>query len=121
MRSTGISHSSFSAPCSNPWGRDPVRAAEDDIRRYLVRHGVLTPPAPVSAPGNGRTLICFLAIYAAIGLAVLFGLFCLSRLECDPLFSDRGLTVACRGRAGNLAKIIGPASDTGFSLSNFSQ
>ena len=119
MRSTGISHSSFSGPWSNPWGRDPVRAAEDDIRRYLIRQGVLTPP--VSPPGNGPTLLCFLVIYAAIGLAVLLGLFCLSRLECDPLFSDRGLTVACRGRAGNLAKIIGPASDTGFTLSNFSQ
>jgi hypothetical protein len=119
MRSTGISHGSSSGPRSNPWGRDPVRAAEEDIRGYLIRHGLLTAPAPV--PGNGQTLLCFLAIYAAIGLAVLLGLFCLTRLECDPLFSDRGLTVACRGRAGNLAKIIGPASDTGLMLSSFSQ
>jgi hypothetical protein len=66
-------------------------------------------------------LLCFLVIYAAIGLTVLLGLFCLTRLECDPLFSDRGLTVACRGRAGNLVKIIGPASDNGFTLSGFSQ
>jgi hypothetical protein len=121
MRSTGFSHSSFSGPFSDFKGRDPVRAAEDDIRRYLVRYGVITPPAPVSPPGNGHTMVCFLVIYAAIGMAVLLGLFCLTRLECDPLFSDRGLTVACRGRAGNLAKIIGPASDTGFTLSGFSQ
>jgi hypothetical protein len=121
MRSTGISQNSFSGPRSNLWGRDPVRAAEEDIRGYLVRHGLLAPPAPASPPGNGQTLLCFLAIYAAIGLAVLLGLFCLTRLECDPLFSDRGLTVACRGRAGDLTKIVGPASDTGFSLSSFSQ
>jgi hypothetical protein len=115
MRSSGVSHSPFSAS----WSRDPIRAAEDDIRRYLIRHGVLTPPA--SVPGNGRTLLCFLGIYAAIALAALLGLFCLARLECDPLFSDRGLTVACRNRAGNLVKIIGPTSDTGFAFSSFSQ
>ena len=117
MRTSGFSHSPFSAP----WDRDPVRAAEEDIRKYLIRRGMLTPLAPTSPPGNGRTMLCFLAIYGAIALAALLGLFCLARLECDPLFSDRGLTVACRGRAGNLAKIIGPASDTGFSLSSFSQ
>jgi hypothetical protein len=119
MRSPGISHSPFSALS----GRDPVRAAEDDIRRYLIRRGVWAPPASASVPGNGRTLLCFLGIYAVIALAALLGLFCLARLECDPLFSDRGLTVACRGRAGNLAKIIGPASDnySGFTLSSFSQ
>ena len=117
MRSSGVGHSPFSAS----WSRDPIRAAEDDIRRYLIRHGVLTPPTPISPPGNGRTLLCFLGIYAAIALAALLGLFCLARLECDPLFSDRGLTVACRDRAGNMAKIIGPASDTGLTFSSFSQ
>jgi hypothetical protein len=119
MRSTGFSHSPFSAPRD----RDPVRAAQEDIRRYLTRRGVLTPPAPVSVPGNGHTLLCFLGIYVAIALVVLVGLFCLARLECDPLFSDRGLTVACRGRAGNLAKIVGPASDTysGFMPSSMPQ
>ncbi len=117
MRSSSIGHCSFSAS----WSRDPIRAAEDDIRRYLVRHGVLTPPTPTSPPGNTRTLLCFLGIYAAIALAALLGLFCLARLECDPLFSDRGLTVACRNHAGNLAKIIGPANDTGLTFSSFSQ
>ena len=121
MRSSGISHSSFPSPFSDNWGRDPVRAAEEDIRRYLDRHGILTRPAP--APGNGRTALCFLGIYAAIALVALIGLDCLAPLECDPLFSDHGLTAACRNHAGNLAKIIGPASDgySSFMLSGFPQ
>jgi hypothetical protein len=119
MQLPGFSHRSISAP----WDRDPIRAAEEDIRKYLIRHGVLTPPAPVSPPGNARTMLCFLAIYAAIGLAVLLGLFCLARLECDPLFSDRGLKAVCRNRAGNPTKIVGPASDnySGFMPSSISQ
>ena len=122
MRSSGISHSSFSGPFSDRWGHDPVRAAEEDIRRYLIRHGVLTPPR-ATAPGNGRTALCFLGIYAAIALVAVIGLYCLARLDCDPLFSDHGLTAACRNRAGNLAKIIGPASDaySGFMLSGLQQ
>jgi hypothetical protein len=121
MRSSGISHGSFPGPFPDHWGRDPVRAAEEDIRRYLNRHGILTRPAP--APGNGRTALCFLGIYAAIALVALVGLYCLARLDCDPLFSDRGLTAACRNRADNLAKIIGPASDgySGFMLSGLPQ
>ena len=119
MQSSGFSHRSLSAP----WDSDPVRRAEEDIRRYLIRHGMLTQPgpAPASPPGNGRTLLCFLMIYAIIGLAVLLGLFCLTRLECDPLFSDRGLKAVCRNRAGNLAKIVGSPGDAGFTLSGFSQ
>jgi hypothetical protein len=121
MHSSGISQSSFPSPFSDHWGRDPVRAAEEDIRRYLNRHGVLTRPAP--ATGNGRTALCFLGIYAAIALVALIGLYCFARLECDPLFSDRGLSEACRNHAGNLAKIIGPASDgySGFMLSGLPQ
>jgi hypothetical protein len=119
MQSSGFSHRSFSAP----WDGDPIRAAEEDIRRYLIRHGVLTPPAPVAPPSNARTMLCFLAIYVAIGLAVLLGLFCLMRLECDPLFSDRGLKAVCRNRTGNLTKTVGPASDTysGFMPSSMPQ
>lgn len=122
MRSSGISHGSISAPFPDRWGRDPVRAAEEDIRRYLIRQGILTPPS-AKAPGNGRTALCFLGIYAAIALVTLLGLYCLARLECDPLFSNHGLTAACHNRAGNLAKIIGPASDgySGFMLSGFQQ
>ena len=101
MRSSGISHGAFSAP----WGRDPVRVAEEDIRRYLIRRGLLRPPAPT----NGRTMLCFLAIYTAVALVAFVGLFCLARLECDPLFSDRGLTAACRSHSGELTKIFAPA------------
>jgi hypothetical protein len=121
MRSSDIGHSSFPAPFSDRWGRDPVRSAEEDIRRYLIRHGVLTRPA--SAPGNGQTALCFLGIYAAIALVALICLYCLARLECDPLFSDRGLGAACRNHAGNLARIIGPASDgySSFMLSGLPQ
>ena len=89
------------------WRRDPVRAAEADIRGYLIRHGGLK----ASRPGNGRTLVCFLGLYALIALATGIGLFCLARLECDPLFSDRGLTTACRNHPAGLAWIVAPASN----------
>jgi hypothetical protein len=102
MRSSGFSHSPFAT-------RDPVRAAEEDIRRYLIRRGVIAPPEPGS--GEPRTALCLLAIYVAIALVVVLASLLLARLECDPLFSDRGLTVACRNRPGELAKIIGPAGN----------
>jgi len=102
MRSSGFSHGRFAA-------RDPVRAAEDDIRRYLIRYGVIAPPS--SATGKPQTALCLLAIYVAIALVAALGLFVLARLECDPFFSDRGLTVACRNRAGALAKIVGATTN----------
>ncbi|HVW75956.1 MAG TPA: hypothetical protein VHC39_20125 [Rhizomicrobium sp.] len=101
MRASGFSHGPFTS-------RDPVRAAEEDIRRYLMRHGVIAPPEPEI--GEPQTALCLLAIYAAIAIVVLLGLFVLSRLECDPLFSDRGLTVACRNHLGALTR-VGPASN----------
>lgn len=116
MRSTGFSHHS---PFSAHSGRDPVRAAEEDIRRYLIRRGIITPPEPKS--GEPRPALCLLAIYVAIALVVVLASLLLARLECDPLFSDRGLTVACRNHhAGDLARIIGPASNgySGFMPSN---
>jgi hypothetical protein len=102
MRSSGFSHSPFTA-------RDPVRAAEEDIRRYLIRCGVIKSPEPRT--GEPQAALCLLAIYVAIALLVVLVSLLLARLECDPLFSDRGLTAACRGRAGALARIIGPASN----------
>ena len=108
MRSSGFTHSPFPRPLD----RDPIRAAEDDIRRYLIRCGVISPPE--IKRGEPRTALCLLGIYAMIGLAVCLGLFCLTRLECDPMFSDRGLKAVCRGRAVPLAKIVGPASYSGF-------
>jgi hypothetical protein len=118
MHLPDIAHSQFPAMP----GRDPIRAAEEDIRRYLIQHGVLKYPVPV-APGNGRTLLCFLAIYAAIAMVVLVGSFCLTRLECDPMFTDRGLSGACRYRAGALTKIFGSAGNgyAAFMPSNMAQ
>jgi hypothetical protein len=103
MRSSGFSHSHFAAPHS-----DPVRAAEEDIRSYLVRRGVIAPRQ--SRPG--RPSLCFLAVYGAIGLIVFLGSLWLARMECDPMFMDRGLTVACRNRAGASARIVGPAGNS---------
>jgi hypothetical protein len=102
MRFSGISHSHFSASHA-----DPVRAAEEDIRRYLVRRGVIAPRQPRPA----RPSLCFLAIYAAIGLIVFLGSLWLARMECDPMFMDRGLTAACRNRAGAFTRIVGPAGN----------
>ena len=117
MRSSGFGDNFFLVHAA----RDPIRAAEEDIRRYSIRHGVIA--APQSEPTNGRTMLCFLAIYAALGLVVVFCLFCLARLECDPFFSDRGLTTACRNHPGDMAKIIGAASSgySGFMPSNIAQ
>lgn len=117
MRLSGLSHSPFSAAPD----RDPIREAEEDIRSYLIRRGVLAPPK--SGQGNGHPSLCLLGIYAAIGLIIFLGSLWLARMECDPVFMDRGLTVACRNRAGALAKIVGPASNSypGFTPSNFLQ
>ena len=110
MQSSGISHGAFSGTVD----RDPVRAAEDDIRRHLIRIGVLTPPK--QRHGKAYPSLCFLAIYAVIAAMIFLGSFWLARMECDPMFMDRGLTAACRMRAGTISKIVGPA---GNSLSGF--
>ena len=114
MRASGFSHSLFTA-------RDPVRAAEEDIRRYLIHCGVIASAKPPA--GEPQTALCLLAIYAAIALVVMLGLFVLTRLECDPFFSDRGLTVACRNHANALARIVDPASNgySGFMPVNLPQ
>lgn len=111
MRSSGFSHSPFTA-------QDPIRAAEEDIRRYLIRCGVIAPPDV--KPGKPQTALCLLSLYAIIALVVALGWFVLTRLECDPLFSDRGLTAACRNHPGALAKIVGPAGNgySGFMPAN---
>jgi hypothetical protein len=110
MRPARVSDSPFPASLR----QDPVRAAEEDIRRYLIRQGVLTPPPQRYA--NSYPSLFLLGIYAAIALIIFLGSLWLARMECDPVFMDRGFTVACRNRAGELAKIIGSA---GNSYSNF--
>src|ERR1700744_5917394 len=114
MRASGFSHSPFTA-------RDPVRAAEEDIRRYLIRHGMIAPSEP--RIGEPQTALCLLAIYVAIAIVVMLGLFLLTRLECDPFFSDRGLTMACRTRASPLGRMVAPASNgySGFMPVNLPQ
>lgn len=105
MRSTKIGHCPLPAHAA----RDPVRAAEEDIRRYLIRHGVINPPE--TERREPQTALCLLAIYAALVLVAVLGTLLLAKLECAPLFSDRGLKAVCRGRATALAKIAGPASN----------
>ena len=114
MRTSGFSHSPFTA-------HDPIRAAEDDIRRYLIRCGVIA--APETKPGKPQTVLCLLSLYVIIAFAVALGWFVLTRLECDPFFSDRGLTAACRNHSGALAKIVGPAGNgySGFMPASLSQ
>jgi hypothetical protein len=86
---------------------DPVKAAEEEIRRYFTTH-VLAPPARARS-GNGGMIVCFLAIYAALACIAAITLFCVNRMECDPMFTDRGLTAACRVWSGNM----GVAPDSG--------
>ena len=111
MRSSEFSQSPFAS-------HDPVRAAEDDIRRYLIRCGVITPPKTESC--EPQTALCLMGIYIAIALVTLLGWFVLSRLECDPLFSDRGWAVACRNRPGELSKVASPTANpySGFMPAN---
>lgn len=104
MQSPGISRNPYSTD------RDPVRAAEDDIRRYLIRCGLLPSPNPRS--GKTYPSLCLLAIYAAIALIVFLGSLWLARMECDPMFMDRGLTAACRNHAEAISRIVGPAGNS---------
>lgn len=101
--------------------RDPVRAAEQDIRKYLILHGILAPPKCSS--GKTYPTLFLLAIYAAIALVIYLGSLWLSRMECDPVFMDHGFSVACRSYAREVPRIIGSSTDigTGLALSNVSQ
>jgi hypothetical protein len=99
---------------------DPVQAAEEEIRRYLAERHILTPakskPKTRPRPARDHTWLCLLSIYAAIALVVGLGAFWLNRMECDPMFSDRGLKAVCRNRAGNLDRIANLASVAPFSF-----
>lgn len=79
MRASGISHS----PSPASFGRDPVRTAEEDIRRYLARHGMIAPRE--LRLRNGLPSLCLLSIYAAIALIIFLGSLWLARMECDPV------------------------------------
>jgi hypothetical protein len=83
---------------------DPVRAAEEDIRRYLAARHILPAAAP-ARPARDHTVLCLLSIYAAIALAVGLGMLVVTRIGCDPMFSDWGLKAVCRNRMDNLDKI----------------
>ena len=117
MRPSRVSNSPFPSSL-HP---DPVRAAEEDIRKYLLRRGLVTPPQRCS--GNSYPSLFLLGIYAAIALIILLGSLWLARMECDPMFMDRGLTVACRNRTSELMKIVGSASNSypGFAPTNVLQ
>jgi hypothetical protein len=82
-----------------------VKASEDEIRAYFVKHRVLVPVQLKS--NNSRMIICFLAIYGALAFIAVIGLFCINRMACDPMFTDRGLSGACRNWSGDLGKVIG--------------
>jgi hypothetical protein len=84
---------------------DPVKAAEEEIRAYLIKQGVVLPTQIKS--NNGRRIICFLGIYAALAFIAAIGLFCVNRIGCDPMLIDRGLSGACRNWSGDLGKVIG--------------
>ncbi len=41
-------------------------------------------------------MLCLLGVCAGLALIVVLTLMVVSRMECDPLFTDRGLSGACR-------------------------
>jgi hypothetical protein len=90
MRPPGASPS----PASVTWDRDPVAAAEEEIRRYLIAHHVSAPVDEKHA--KGHPVLCLLGVYAGLALIVALTLMVVGRMECDPLFTDRGLSDACR-------------------------
>jgi len=93
---------------SSPWDRDPIRAAEEEIRKYLLAHRVTAQVQ--SKPSKGHPGLCFLAIYAGLALIVVLTLWAVNRIECDPLFTDRGLSGACRSWGREIVSTNGAAS-----------
>jgi hypothetical protein len=71
--------------------RHAVQLAEEVIRKYFLEHHVITVKYSQGRPG-----ICLLGIYGIIALVIFLGSLWLERMQCDPMFTDRGLTVACR-------------------------
>jgi len=76
---------------AGPEERNAVRSAGEAIRKYCIEHHIITVKYD-----QGRPAICLLAIYGIIALVVFLGSLWLERMQCDPMFTDRGLTVACR-------------------------
>jgi hypothetical protein len=105
-------------PVPKAWVRDPIHAAEEDIRSYLFEHGILR--LPKNRQVNSYPSLCLLGIYAAIALIILLGSLWLTRMECDPVFMDRGLTAACRNRASEVEKIVGSTGSISTNLAPLS-
>jgi len=93
---------------SSPWDRDPIRAAEEEIRKYLLAHRVTAQVQ--SKPSKGHPGLCFLAIYAGLALIIVLTLWAVNRIGCDPLFTDRGLSGACRSWGREIVSTNGAAS-----------
>jgi hypothetical protein len=95
---------------SSLWDRDPVRAAEEEIRKYLLAHRVT---AQVQAkPCKGHPALCLLAIYAGLALIIMATLWAVNRLECDPLITDHGFSRVCRWgqESASIGGVMSPPS-----------
>lgn len=74
--------------------RDAVDKASRTIREADIAASRRVQPGTQSSGGNPAP---FLIGIVALTLAlVIFGWFFLDRMQCDPMFMDRGLTSACR-------------------------
>jgi len=93
---------------------DPVKAAEEEIRTYLIKHRVVRPVRIKS--DNGRMIICFLGIYATLAFIAVVVSFFVNRIDCDPMFTDRGLTAACRDWSRDLGKVVGTSNGADLSF-----
>jgi hypothetical protein len=80
----------------------------------LAEHRILAPTKP--RPARDHTLLCLLSIYAALAVVVGLGTFWLTRMECDPMFSDRGLKAVCRNRVAGLDKLANLGDSVSFRL-----
>jgi hypothetical protein len=67
-----------------------VRAVEDEGAERRRRM-----PAPIQSSGGNPAPFLIGIVLLTLAL-VLFGWFFLDRMQCDPVFMDRGLTSACR-------------------------
>lgn len=105
-------------PLSGDWltHRDIIRLAEDAIRQHLAKEG-LERKQRVSRV-QSHPVLCFLAIYVAIFLVVTGGYFLLQRMQCDPMFTDRGLKSVCRYSRLDYQRIVGANTPSDLDFMN---
>jgi hypothetical protein len=84
------------SPATRAWvdRRDAFRLAEDEVRKRAAENR--SKESHYDEARRGNPVVFVLSISVVAILLLIFGWFFIDRMQCDPMFMDRGLSAACK-------------------------